>query len=490
MSGWSELLSAALLGTSRAPDQGDDAAADLLDRAAAWAGYRRAGAVLATGSQPPAAAEAESLPVVAAAAAGRLALLLEESGSGATRFLDAATRESMVDEWLATARARGRLVPPELLPALLDYGLPRRDLREAIAAAGGVRAQWLAQHNPQWTYLGGIADGSTVDNPELWATGTHAQRLGYLATARRTGPALARALLEAEWPALTAEERPGLLAILREGLGPDDEALLERALDDRRREVRLEAQRLLAGLDSSAYNARAAARALAVLAPVGASLTVTPPAECDKAMRRDGIAPKPPTGMGERAWWLEEVLANAPLWTWPSPSPEELLGRSVDEDWAATVYRGLARAAATRRDPDWAAATLDRLGDAPRDRELRAALYPVLAPANLVDRATRALAGGAAAEWGLLLSHCPTPWPPELARAVLSGVWTLAQQPKLSGELYHLCRLAALRLPVGTAGEARALAERAAADPTARTTALESLADVLSLRLDLNREIS
>ena len=40
------------------------------------------------------------------------------------------------------------------------------------------------------------------------------------------------------------------------------------------------------------------------------TVTVNPPSECDKRMRRDGIAMKPPAGTGERAWWLEEILAR------------------------------------------------------------------------------------------------------------------------------------------------------------------------------------
>ena len=48
-------------------------------------------------------------------------------------------------------------------------------------------------------------------------------------------------------------------------------------------------------------------------------IDVDPPAACDRAMRRDGIAPRPPAGTGERAWWLEEILARTPLRVWPDP---------------------------------------------------------------------------------------------------------------------------------------------------------------------------
>ena len=58
----------------------------------------------------------------------------------------------------------------------------------------------------------------------------------------------------------------GALAV---GLGPDDEAVLERALDDRVASVRAVAANLLAALPGSAWSARMARRAEQMVHVVG-----------------------------------------------------------------------------------------------------------------------------------------------------------------------------------------------------------------------------
>ena len=94
----------------------------------------------------------------------------------------------------------------------------------------------------------------------------------------------------------------------------DDETFLEAALDDRRKEVRGAAADLLARLPESALRRRALERALPLLKFKSNKLRrktieVTLPEACDKAMQRDGVEPKPGfRGVGEKAWWLQQML--------------------------------------------------------------------------------------------------------------------------------------------------------------------------------------
>lgn len=480
MTPWATLLADALVGTDRR--EGVDPAG-LLDRSAALAAFRRAGTRPVSVTAPrPAPAPNETRPVVGEAAAQRLVTLLED-GAG----FDAAIRDALLHEWLELVRDHGRRVPPELLPTLLDYGRSHGAVRPLLAVAGGARVHWLAQQNPEWTYVTRQIE-ETAD-PSVWETGSRAQRRGYLAALRRRDPAAARALLTDEWAALAASERADLLPTLAIGLGADDEPLLESALDDRRKEVRAVAADLLAVLPGSAYQQRAIARARRHLVVDGPRVEVRPPEACDREMRRDGIGPKPPAGIGERAWWLEEVLARAPLSAWPM-SPESLLAAVDGSDWAATVHRGLARAAATQRDPAWAVALLDRLGDGAREREIAKDLYPLLPPDEVVARATRALASGTVAGLGPLLDNCPRPWPPELARLVLAGFSDLAQHTQMRGALYHLARLAALRLPPTAAASAGQLAESLSWVEGVDPVPLEMLVRVLSFRHAMAQEIT
>src|SRR5262249_37175845 len=152
-----------------------------------------------------------------------------------------------------------------------------------------------------------------------------AERIGYLAGRRRRDPAAALALLAEAWPTEAPDNRATLLGTLAEGLSTADEEFVEKALDDRRKEVRLAAVELLARMggsaerarrDGSASRARMVAGAHAAVTRNRNRLAVPPPTACDAAMKRDGIDPKPPQGTGERAWWLEQVVMRTPLDSW------------------------------------------------------------------------------------------------------------------------------------------------------------------------------
>jgi hypothetical protein len=363
-------------------------------------------------------------------------------------------------------------------------------LRPLVAATGGARVVWLAGLNPEWSFLlseVGIITGVADDDLAAWDDGPIGQRVGYVHDARRHDPDRARALLESTWAEESPEDRIRLLSALRVGLGLGDEPFLESTLDDRRREVRALAAELLATLPGSAYAKRMAERARAVVTPRGGRLRIAPPVLCDAAMRRDGIAPRPPSGVGERAWWLEEVLARTPLETW-AHDPATFLRLDVDGDWAPVLHRGLARAASSQRSPDWAAALLDVLEpqvtskSGPDEILLLEALYETLAPADRAARAVRAL--GQANPPGLtrLLELCPAPWPAPLAQAFCANVLK-------SRRVGEWCRIAATRLPLDD-GLVEALMAQLSPGDTADRRAVEQLAGTLSVRREMNEELT
>ena len=487
---WTDVVTAALIGTDRRPTGGTNPAADVLDRAAAWTPDLRAGIRAGTLEASVTSAPPESLPPASPAAEARLAVLLDGAGP-----LDSAARDAVLLEWLRLAVEHHRRIAPAQLPALLDFGRTRVDVRPLIVRVSGARGRWLADQNPEWQYLNRVAgdsggppvESATAD-PALWTMGARGQRVEYLRTLRRNDPAAGRELLEREWVSIPPDERADLLATLGIQIDHADEALLERALDDRRREVRDTAAALLQRLPDSAYATRAADRARRCVVVEETSIRVDPPVECDRAMRRDGIPPKPPSGIGERAWWLEEIVARAPLSTWGQPAT--FLAARLPDDWAGIVHRGLGRAAAAQRDPGWAARVLDLISETGHDRSIAAALYPVLPPEVLIGRAIAALRSGATAVWGPMLAACPAPWPEALSRAVFDGVTSLVNRTSLAGDLYQLTRLAAVRMAPALAPAARELADQAqAADPRARHGWLHTLATVLSFRLEMTQEL-
>ena len=396
MSAWQDLVTASLIGTERAAvpvtaipgaPTGAGAPADpaalLLDRAALLTAARRggrqpgrAGPAVAAGPAvtggPAVTADPETAPSVSWAAGRRLARML------------GGEHPDLLAEWLAAAAGRGRRVPARLLPPLLHQarrgGPADAGLRRLAAAAGGSRARWLAGLNPEWRFVLAYAPAGE----EAWRLGDAAQRRGYLSAIRARDPAAARGLVTASWEVAGPDERVMFLSAIADGLSLADESLLEGALDDGHAGVRKAAAALLAGLPGSALADRMAGRARECLyldpGMFGARLVVSPPGECDAAMRRDGITP----GEGASGLLLE-VVARTPLRTWTDGfgmRPAEILALPAD-GWEAVLFIAWSRAAITQRDQEWLVTLVNlalagATGDAGTLRQLTRHVDPVL----------------------------------------------------------------------------------------------------------------
>jgi hypothetical protein len=375
VSEWKDLVTASLIGTERAevpapavpglPVRADavpgDPAALLLDRAALLTVARRGGTpIRPAGSgfqaEPIPVAEPDPARAVSPAAAGRLARML------------GGEHPDLLAEWLTAAIAQGCRIPPRLLPALLDRA--RRvspsdpELRRLSAEAGGARARWLARLNPDWTFVTAL----TESGDDTWRLGGKGQRRGYLAALRARDPAAARELITQSWAAAGPDERFMFVTAMADGLSLADEPLLDTALDDGSAWVHKMAADVLAALPGSALGQRMARRAAGCLRVErgvrGTRLIVTPPADCDAAMRRDGVTSRRGGGLAEmdaRTHLLYEVLARTPLRTWTGQ-----FGRTAEQilavpsgAWAPVLFTGWSRAAMAQRDQDWMTALID-----------------------------------------------------------------------------------------------------------------------------------
>lgn len=506
---WPEILATSLVGTARSGARAEE----VLEAAAAQGLRRRAGVALVHGVRPPQAAPGDDAPRVGRAAAVRAdaLLALDRPAREATPAGDMAGRIELLAEWLMAAAAAGRRLPPELVPALLDAARRHRELRPMVAAVGGPLAGWLARQRPGWGYASqappaetGVADDANdADDADdtVWELGSIGQRAAYLGRLRQHDPARARELLAAAWDLEPPEDRATLLGALGTGLASEDEPMLERALDDRRRQVRAVALELLGRLPGSGYARRMAGRAAACVDTSGPDrIVISPPTACDRSMVRDGIAPEPPAGIGERAWWLEEILARTQLSHWPDPAV--LLARRIGDEWVAAVRRGLARAAANQRDAAWASVLVDLVsaavvaGGRQDDRRLLETLYQALPPEDLAAQASAILERGLTAVTPVtadqVLALCPAPWPPALADAVFRAITDQLGKPAGGARLTGLCELAALRMPASFAPRAAALREqlRAAGQNHPARPAIARLAATLRFRHDMLEELA
>ena len=415
---WDELVASALVGTARRPPalpaapsgsglgdvlaaiDRDDPEGAVLQAGVVLGLYRQAGwRPRVDGGRALPVSPPEDRPWCSSAAAERLDLMLR----GGFR--------SVLDEWLELAGELGRLVPPDRLPGLLDAATAGPALRAPVVEVAGGRGRWLAGLNPSWAWaLGGAGDDAAT-----WATGSPAARRLLLARMRAADPAAARELLASTWTSETPDDRAALLAVLATDLSLDDEPFLEAALDDRRKEVRQAAAGLLRRLPASRLAERMAARArplVRVTGTVKKRVETSFPEEVDKAMERDGVVARPPAGVGERAWWLHQLVAASSLRTWPEALGQpparlvELAGPALRQAWAAAAVR--------QGDREWALPLL-QAGDV-HEPALLQAVTRGEAVAVAAERVGRT---GLTSEVLDLLEQVPRPWGPELSRAVV-----------------------------------------------------------------------
>ncbi|GAA3572865.1 DUF5691 domain-containing protein [Kribbella ginsengisoli] len=465
MRGWDGLVSSALLGTDRRPPRFEElppkiqeqlGEGGLLDAAALATLYKRAGRVPLEGLTPLPATQGEDSPLPRPAAIRRLSAML-------TGF-----QSTALGEWLRAADAKGWGVPPELLPALADHARNRAEYRPLVVKAAGRRASWLADLNPDWRFL----HEAVVEGNDQWTHGNPVQRRSWLRALRRTDPAAALEALQEVWPTEPAPTRLDFLALLATNLGTaGDEVFLERALDDRSKEVRRAAAGLLQRVPGALYGERMAERVHAHLMVSQGVIAVDLPTRLTKAMERDGIESEPQEGFGKRAWWFLQILAAAPLTTYEL----EDINRPVEGCSPEVLQVAWAQATVREGNKDWARALLlanTRTGG--RVAELLKILPPEeWVPAIELLRARVDIAD--------LVGGLPVPWPTQLGNAVLD------QLARLGADRRHarLASIAARAVP------AEVLDHPITREPTGEEdTWRRRLIETLNFRREMYEELS
>lgn len=257
---------------------------------------------------------------------------------------------------LASLDEAGQRLPYTLLVPALHQGRQSVELRQWLTPVLGERGRWLAAQNPQWAYAHGVQE--TADAEQIWQEGSLEQRVALLQQQRDTDPAAARARLEASLKELSARERAPMVQSLARGLSADDEALLEKLLGDRSKEVRESAASLLSCLPQSPHSQRLAAWLQAMLSQdAKGEWQIEPPEEGNKDWERDGVTLQPPAYIkGQRAWWLQQLVELTPLGFWQQQlgkTPEQLWDWSRHSDWKTALRQGWLAALRAQRDVRW-----------------------------------------------------------------------------------------------------------------------------------------
>jgi hypothetical protein len=375
---WAPLLPVAMVGTDRQPgalpswpgpvgaaiaaladverDDGDRAAADVLRAAGILTLCGLAGArPQALATAPAGAAATDAAPAVDDPALLQwLAWTLQE---GPDRLKQAFFQRLAQD---------GLRLPHALLPQALELARSSLAMRPLIQPLLGERGVWLARQREEWQFAVGVA-AADEHNPRLWDEGTLEQRKAFLAAERARDPHAARERLVAALPELPAKERAELARGLAEGLAMADEPLLEQLRNDRGQDVRAVALELLLRLPDAAHPRRAAARVAALMSRggllAGRRWAIEPPAEAADDWKADQVDPDVPKGgMGQRAWWLYQLVRQVPLAWWTQHTgldARALSAWALSTDWGDPLWRGWRDVLRRAPDTAWAELLLD-----------------------------------------------------------------------------------------------------------------------------------
>lgn len=508
---WGELTKTALLGTERAPFapvstnseadplllQIDSAKREqaVLSAAVVLSTYRRSGATpaKATGKTPDPASE-ETLPRCSPAATSLLKRTLQSQFS------------LLLPEFLEEiARAKRRL-PEELLPTVLEAAKKDSAIRPHLAGVIGNRGLWLASLNPEWSFIGAAA--STDD----WETASRVGRVTLLRRIRRADPSRAIELLQSTWKQDGAEDRIAFIHELSERLSGSDEPFLEAALDDKRKEVRQRAVDLVLRLPTSAIIRRMQERVAQIVKPSssgtsklkkligkGPQIEIELPTSWNPDWQRDGIEQKSPTGKGEKAWWLHQIVSAVPVAFWQQhlgKPPNDCIEAAASSDYADELLTGWAASTVRHRDALWARAILAHALKSEKNNRLLAVIAvletadrdPVLIQLLKKDRDKLGYEHS-----GLnLLQSTPGPWSPDLGKAVLNLLRYHVQQIS-AGKIQYIWHWFrdpeefAKKMPLNLADEVE---EDWGKDPSpALMTPVKRFQEVLLFRSKMHKEI-
>jgi Family of unknown function (DUF5691) len=341
------LIATALIGTERQPLpelslapglNGETKEANLLSAAAILTAYRKAGYAPSKGSATLEVSPPDNKPELT----GSMRDILFRVVHG---------HQELLEECLNLFA--GYRIAHRDLPMMLDLGRNNTEHRSNISELIDARGRWLAGLNKQWSWATSNIE-SIEDAVQSFETGSKAARALALQSIRNNDPERARTLLESTWKQEAANERKEFINVLADQLSLLDEAFLENALSDRSGDVREQAAHLLSILPESQFNTRTRKRLRPILTVKKEKLTVELPDTFDPTWTKDGIEEKAPQGIGQKQYWVRQMMRRASLEMLEGitgMNALELL-KNTHKDWKDFVETSVRNALSTNPTPE------------------------------------------------------------------------------------------------------------------------------------------
>ena len=370
-------------------------------------------------------------------------------------LLDQTSDSPLLVEACQLMRQFERVLPPASLPVALQVS--SKPLRAALLPVIGERGRWLARFDDNWHWAAEQAvdelprDEAALE--QLWNDGAVETRVAVLAHAQELSRQLAQRLLQATWPTEKAEVRLEFLNAIARTITAEEIPFLESLTKDRSAAVRARASELLCRLDDSPTAEKFIAWTDETLAPAtpkkslvsklrqiagGAALTlaVTPPTEYRAEWHELGITEKPLAGMGNRAYWLIQLIRRVRPAHWEdrlSATPSQLISAVRGDDFGPQVIQAWSEAAELFAAADWAIALTDYwLGASGNEKDQTHALHRSLwlpkllqvMPPDERESVVERLIGGddTLAHIGITLGALSSPWSRAFTKELLKRV--------------------------------------------------------------------
>ena len=357
---WEEIVKTALLGTERTSlpqsvleqleQEGIDIDENLsklaLQAAAFYGQQRKVGMVLKPFNKPlPRPVLTEAADICSARSSQHLKLILKGD------------YDLALVEFINLLIKNNKKLPPESIPKLLENYKKNPEVQDKLLLVLGEYGYWLIQQNPEWQAF------IPQTNPAIWKTGNKNERLSFLKHLRQHQPTEAIKYLQSTWKEEAVRDKVGFLKALALKLSKKDEWFLENCLDDRRKEVRQQAARLLASIPDSALVDRMYERCIACFSFSKEKLSISLPNQLDKEALRDGINPALRHYMGGiKASRLGQMIAKVPPHHWVpyfGRGASNVLRIFERTQWKDVLLQALLEASINFKDEEWIAALLD-----------------------------------------------------------------------------------------------------------------------------------
>ncbi len=270
--------------------------------------------------------------------------------------------EQALAEFFNIAKTENCFLPPEQVPSLLQKASENPGQADLLKPLMGAHTKWLAAQHPEWILL--FAEAAIED----WPNVGFQQRVHIFRKMRERDISVSLELLQSIWADIDFRQKKSFLKVMRFTVSIKDEAFLEMALADRRKEVRKVAAELLQSIPESKLLQRVW-EGLDKLVNIkkGKGGKEKPeiqlPDEISPTMLRDGIDPSQQWLRGGlRASRLGQMIAIIPPEKWEEKfkrTPEDLIEIFAQSDYAIILLQALSHATTLHPNDNWAIAILE-----------------------------------------------------------------------------------------------------------------------------------